>query len=114
MTHARTAFLLEGKRFCVDYLGSVPSVTFASWCRKMSFSAFFFHKYMCFAALMPEINRKASVGIEYSVAVVLLKCLHGGRFFTMDLGSPLNGQFFICHIGKFSLSVFNEFFFSLP
>lgn len=60
----------------------------------------------------PEINRKASVGMEYSAAVVLLKCLHAGGFFTMDLGSPLNGQFLICHIGKFSLSVFNEFFFS--
>lgn len=60
---------------------------------------------------MPEINIKASVGIEYSAAVVLFKCLHSGGFFTMDLGSPLNGQFFICHIGKFSLSVFNEFFF---
>lgn len=89
-------------------------MTFASWCRKMSFSAFSFHKYMCFSAPMPEINRKASVGKEYSAVVVLLKGLHGGGFFTMDLGSPLNGQFFIFHIGKFSLSVFNKLFFPLP
>lgn len=62
---------------------------------------------------MPEINIKASVGMGYSAEVVLLKCLHSGGFFTMELGSPLNDQFFMCHIGKFSLSVFSEFFFFL-
>jgi hypothetical protein len=69
----------------------------------MSFSAFSFHKYMCFYALMPGINIKASVGMGYSAEVVL-KCLHSGECFTIELGSPLNDQFFICHVGKFSLS----------
>lgn len=28
----------------------------------------------------------------------------------MELGSPLKEQFFTCHIGKFSLYIFSEFF----
>lgn len=58
---------------------------------------------------MPEINIKASVGMGYSAEVVL-KCFHSGGFFAMELGSPLNNQFFNCHTGKFSLSVFTKFF----
>lgn len=61
---------------------------------------------------MPKINVKASVGMGYSASVVLLKSLHSGGFFTMELGSPLKEQFFTCHIGKFSLYIFSEFFFS--